>query len=65
LGYASFLNISPVEFGRVVGLYLATLFVVWQLITFLMYRTLPALPVWVGGALVVAGGTIITFWRAA
>lgn len=28
LGYACFLNIAPVEFGRIVGLYLATLFVV-------------------------------------
>jgi len=32
-GYGSFLNFAPVEFGRVVGLYIATLFVVWQLIT--------------------------------
>jgi len=25
-----FLNLAPIEFGRVVGLYIATLFVVWQ-----------------------------------
>lgn len=63
-GYGYFLNTAPVEFGRVVGLYIATLFIVWQIINFLMFRTLPALPVWVGGILVVAGGLIITFWRA-
>jgi hypothetical protein len=63
LGYGSFLNTAPVEFGRVVGLYIATLFVVWQIINFLVFRTLPGLPVWLGGALVVAGGLIITFWR--
>jgi hypothetical protein len=34
-------------------------------INFMAFRSLPALPVWVGGALVVAGGLIITFWRAA
>ncbi len=35
LGYGSTLNLAPVEFGRVVGLYVATLFVVWQIITFI------------------------------
>jgi small multidrug resistance family-3 protein len=65
LGYGSFLNTAPVEFGRVVGLYIATLFVVWQVINFWVFRTLPGLPVWLGGALVIAGGLTITFWRAA
>src|SRR5579863_5492483 len=65
LGYGSLVNTPPVEFGRVVGLYVATLLIVWQVISFLVFRTLPALPVWVGGVLVVAGGSIITFWRAA
>lgn len=32
-GYGSFLNLAPVEFGQVVGLYIATLFVVWQIST--------------------------------
>lgn len=64
LGYGSSLNTAPVEFGRVVGLYIATLFVVWQIINFLVFRTVPALPVLLGGILVIAGGLIITFWRA-
>ena len=63
LGYGVALNLAPVEFGRVVGLYIATLFVVWQIINFIAFRTLPDLPILVGGALVVAGGLIITFWR--
>lgn len=65
LGYGSFLNVAPVDFARVVGLYIATLFVVWQVINFLVFRTFPGLPVWVGGVLVIAGGLITTFWRAA
>ncbi|HEY3730382.1 MAG TPA: hypothetical protein VGL28_03880 [Steroidobacteraceae bacterium] len=65
LGYGSFLNIAPVEFGRIVGLYIATLFIVWQIINFLVFRTLPAVPVWTGGSLVVLGGIIITFWPRA
>ena len=64
-GYGSFLNLAPIEFGRVVGLYIAILFVVWQVISFIAFRTLPSMPVWVGGVLVIAGGAIITFWQPA
>jgi hypothetical protein len=62
-GYGALLNCAPVEFGRVVGLYIATLFVVWQIINFVVFRTVPGLPVLLGGVLVIAGGLIITFWR--
>jgi hypothetical protein len=64
-GYGSFLNLAPIEFGRVVGLYIATLFVVWQVINFIAFRTLPTMPVLVGGGMVIAGGAIITFWNPA
>ncbi|MEI9885083.1 MAG: hypothetical protein WDN08_01070 [Rhizomicrobium sp.] len=62
-GYGAFLNLAPVAFGQVVGLYIATLFVVWQIVNFLFFRTLPTLPILVGGALVVAGGAIVAFWK--
>ena len=65
LGYGTFLNLAPLEFGQVVGLYLATLFVVWQVINFVAFRALPTLPIILGGSLVIAGGTIITFWKPA
>jgi hypothetical protein len=65
LGYGSFLNLAPLEFGRVVGIYIATLFVVWQVINFVAFRTLPTMPIVVGGGLVVAGGAIISFWNPA
>jgi len=64
-GYGTFLNLAPFEFGQVVGLYLATLFVVWQLINFFAFRALPTLPIVLGGSLVIAGGAIITFWKPA
>ena len=64
-GYGTFLNLAPLEFGRVVGLYIAVLFVMWQFINFVFFRTVPTLPILVGGALIVAGGTLITFWRPA
>lgn len=62
-GYGFCLNLAPVEFRHVVGLYIATLFVVWQMINFLVFRTLPNLPILVGGTLVVVGGLIVTFWK--
>ncbi len=62
-GYGMFLNLAPLEFGRVVGLYIATLFVVWQVINFITFRTAPSLPILLGGTLIIAGGLIITYWR--
>ena len=62
--YGFFLNLAPVEFGQVVGLYIATLFIVWQVGNYIAFRTLPTVPVIVGGALIIAGGLIITFWKA-
>jgi hypothetical protein len=64
-GYGTFLNLAPLEFNQVVGLYLAVLFVMWQVINFLFFRTLPTLPILTGGALIVAGGLVVSFWKAA
>jgi small multidrug resistance family-3 protein len=63
-GYGTFLNLAPLEFKQVVGLYIATLFVVWQIINFIAFRFLPTSPILVGDALVIAGGAIITFWKS-
>ena len=62
-GYGFSINLAPVEFRQVVGLYVATLFIIWQVINFLIFRTLPNLPILVGGMLIVAGGLIVTFWK--
>jgi small multidrug resistance family-3 protein len=64
-GYGLFLNLAPIDFGRVVGLYIAILFMVWQAINFVAFGTRPALPILVGGAFVIAGGAIVTFWKPA
>jgi hypothetical protein len=61
-GYGLFLNLAPVEFERVVGLYIATLFVVWQIVNYLFFRHVPTVPILLGGALIVIGGCIVTFW---
>jgi len=62
-GYSTFLNLAPLEFREVVGLYIATLFVVWQIVNFAFFRTLPTAPILAGGLLIVAGGAIVSFWK--
>ncbi len=62
-GYGTMLNLAPLPFERVVGMYIATLFCVWQIVTFITFRTLPSLPILAGGALIVAGGLVVTFWQ--
>ena len=62
-GYGLSLNLAPIAFERVVGLYIATLFIVWQIITFVTFRTVPSVPVLVGGTLIVLGGLVVTYWR--
>jgi small multidrug resistance family-3 protein len=64
-GYGTFLNLAPLEFGQVVGLYIATLFVMWQIVNFLFFRALPTVPILMGGALIVVGGLVVSFWKAA
>ena len=64
-GYGLALNLAPIEFHRVVGVYIATLFVVWQIVSFLVFRSVPTLPVLAGGALIVLGGFIVAFWGPA
>ena len=62
-GYGVSLNLAPIEFNRVVGLYIATLFIMWQVVNLIMFRSPPGMPILLGGALIVAGGLIVTFWE--
>ena len=62
-GYGFTLNVAPIEFSKVVGLYIATLFIVWQVISYITFKTVPPLSVIIGGALIVLGGGIVTFGK--
>jgi hypothetical protein len=64
-GYGTFLNLAPLEFGQVVGLYIATLFVMWQGINFVIFRSVPTAPVLLGGTMIVAGGLVVSFMKPA
>ena len=62
-GYGTSLNLAPVEFATVTGMYVATLFVVFQITNYLVFRTNPTPAVLLGGGLIVAGGLIVGLWR--
>ena len=62
-GYGLSLNLAPIEFPRVAGIYIATLFIVWQVISFLVFRSTPTVPILLGGSLIVFGGLIVAFWN--
>ena len=61
--YGTSLNLAPVEFATVTGMYVATLFVVFQITNFIFFSAAPTPPVLVGGGLIVAGGVVISVWR--
>jgi hypothetical protein len=61
--YGTSLNLAPVEFAQVTGIYIATLFVLFQITNFIFFRTAPTTSVIVGGILVIAGGLIVGLWR--
>lgn len=62
-GYGLSVNLAPVEFSRVVGLYIAILFIMWQVVNLIVFRTPPGVPVMLGGALIIGGGAIVTLWK--
>jgi drug/metabolite transporter superfamily protein YnfA len=47
------------DFGRLMGAYIAVFFVVSQIIAVIFYREMPALRTIAGGALIIAGGYTI------
>ncbi len=48
-----------IDFGRLMGLYIAVLFVVSQALSLVVFRERPSTSVVLGGTLIVAGGAVI------
>jgi hypothetical protein len=61
--YGLFLNLAPVDFAEATGIYLASLFVMFQVVNFLFFRVTPSPAVLVGGAFIVTGSAIVYLWR--
>src|ERR1700687_789150 len=61
--YGTSLNLAPVEFATVTGIYVATLFVVFQIANFVFFHVTPTRPILMGGAFIVTGGVVIALWQ--
>jgi small multidrug resistance family-3 protein len=57
-------NLPRWDFGRLIGVYVAVFFVAVQVINRVRFGHAPSLPVYAGGALIVAEGLVMTFWNA-
>ena len=62
-GYGLSVNLPKWDFGRLMGVYIAAFFVVAQAVAVVFFHERLQLPTIVGGALIIAGGILITVWR--
>jgi len=63
IAYGIFVNVPKWDFGRLLGVYIAIFFLVSQIIALAVFKERPGAPVLIGGALIVAGGAVLTFWQ--
>jgi small multidrug resistance family-3 protein len=61
--YGALLNLAPVDFAEATGIYIACLFVMFQVTNYLFFKTVPSPGVLVGGGFIVVGAMIIYLWR--
>jgi drug/metabolite transporter superfamily protein YnfA len=61
--YGLTVNAPNWDFGKLLGVYVVLFFVMAQLLNKVRFHQSPTLPIYAGGALIVAGGAVIAFWR--
>ncbi|HEY6490129.1 MAG: hypothetical protein WCC26_06755 [Terracidiphilus sp.] len=61
--YGSLVNVPRWDFGKLLGVYVALFFLMGQVIAKVRFGESPTPPIYAGGALIVAGGLVIAFWR--
>jgi drug/metabolite transporter superfamily protein YnfA len=62
--YGWTVNAPPWDFGKLLGMYVVFFFIVAQLISWLVFKQTPSLTLVVGGALICAGGLVISLGHA-
>jgi drug/metabolite transporter (DMT)-like permease len=63
VSYGFMVNLTSLDFGRLMGLYIVVFFLVAQLAAMLFFREIPTVPVLVGGILVIGGGLTMACWQ--
>jgi len=61
--YGSTVNVPGWDFGKLLGVYVVLFFVMAQLVAKVRFGQSPTPPIYAGGALIVAGGLVIAFWK--
>jgi len=64
VAYGLVVNLPQWDFGRLIGVYVAVFFISAQVINRIRFSHGPSLPICVGGAFIISGGLVITFWKA-
>jgi uncharacterized membrane protein len=62
--YGATVNAPPWNFGKLMGIYVVFFFLIAQLISWLVFKETPTLPLCVGGALIVVGGIVVSAAKA-
>ena len=61
--YGSVVNVAQWDFGKLLGMYVVLFFLMAQVLNRLRFGQSPTVPIYAGGALIVAGGAIMAFWK--
>jgi small multidrug resistance family-3 protein len=63
VAYSLFLNSSKIDFGKLLGVYVVLFFLVAQVVAKVQFHQSPTKQIYLGGALIVLGGLVMTAWR--
>lgn len=61
--YGAFLNLAPIEFAEATGIYLACLFVAFQVVNYIFFKRAPSPAIVLGGSFILIGAAIIYIWK--
>ena len=61
--YGASLNLAPVDFAEATGIYIASLFVAFQVANCVFFQQRPSPAVFVGGLFIVTGAIVISVWK--
>ena len=61
--YGASLNLAPVEFAEATGIYITSLFVMFQVANYLFFHQGPSPGVLLGGVFIVTGAVIVSVWK--
>jgi small multidrug resistance family-3 protein len=61
--YGSVVNVPRWDFGKLLGGYVVLFFLMAQLLAKVRFGQSPTVPIYVGGALITAGGLVIALWK--